>query len=204
MISIISELCSFEVAMCNIFVEKYKSFSDVQLIELARNNNQDAFETLFYRYLPLIKKLVSSITVAGSDYEDLLQDSTISFYYAVQMYDEQLASFATFLSVCVNRSLKSTIRRASAQKRIPEELFTNIDDNSVEVLKTVSAEEEFFGVQSASDTSNEIRTKLSDLEFKVLRSFLNTESYDKTAAELAISRKTVDNALVRIRKKLNS
>ncbi len=189
--------------MCNIFVEKYNSFSDAELISLIRDNNQDAFETLFYRYLPLLKSIISKNTVLGSDFDDLLQDATISFYYAVQMFDFHSASFTTFLSVCVDRSLKSTIRKASAQKRIPEELVVPIDDSPV-TINALSAEEEFFVSRIDCDTSDKIRSKLSELEFCVLKSFLNTGSYDETAKDLNLSRKSVDNALSRVRKKFNS
>ena len=186
--------------MCNIFVEKYNSFSDEDLITLVRDNNQDAFETLFHRYLPLLKSIVSKNVAIKSDFDDLLQDATISFYYAVQMFDFHSASFSTFLSVCVDRSLKSTIRKASAQKRIPEELVVPIDDSPI-IINSKSAEEEFFGNRVDSDTSDKIRSKLSELEFCVLKSFLNTGSYDETAKQLNLTRKSVDNALSRIRKK---
>lgn len=189
--------------MCNLFVEKYNSYSDSELIASIRNNNQDAFEALFYRYLPLLKKLVAKSTSLG-EFDDLLQDATISFYYAVQMYDDSRASFGTFLSVCVDRSLKSTIRKASAQKRIPEELISDIDDTALELPPTQSAEQEYFDAELSKETSGDIEAKLSALEFRVLKSFLNTESYDSTAAELGVTRKTVDNALSRVRKKLNS
>ncbi len=189
--------------MCNIFVEKYKSFSDAELISKIRDNEQDAFEALFFRYLPLLRSIVSKNTSSDSDFDDLLQDATISFYYAVQMFDFHSASFSTFLSLCVDRSLKSTIRKASAQKRIPKELVVPIDESPVNV-NSKSAEDEFFGKGVSLDTSNEIKSKLSELEFKVLKSFINTESYDITAKELGLSKKSVDNAMLRIRKKFNS
>ena len=190
--------------MCKIFVEKYKNVSDNELICKIRQNDQDAFETLFYRYLPLIKRIIAKNAFAGNDYDDMLQDATISFYYAVQMYDSDSASFVTFLSLCVDRSLKSTIRKASAKKRIPEELIVPIDDNPEDRLKTLSAEEEYFGQADYDLASDKYKSRLSDMEFKVLSSFLDTESYDVTAERLGISRKSVDNAMVRIRKKLNS
>ncbi len=189
--------------MCNIFVEKYKSFSDSELISKIRNNEQDAFEALFYRYLPLLKSIVSKNITQECDFDDFLQDATISFYYAVQMFDFHSASFSTFLSVCVDRSLKSTIRKAYAQKRIPKELVVPIEDSPIAV-NVKSAEEEFFGKRVSHETTSALESKLSALEFKVLRSFLNTQSYELTANELDLSKKTVDNAMLRIRKKFNS
>jgi RNA polymerase sporulation-specific sigma factor len=189
--------------MCKKIVEKYENASDEQLITKIRENDQDAFETLFYRYLPTIRYIISKNAYTGSEPDDMLQDATISFYYAVQMFDFHSASFPTFLTICVDRSLKSTIRKAAAKKRIPEELIVPIDDKKVQI-KTYSAEEEFFHTTSSNDTSDFIESKLSALELNVLRSFVNSGSYDETAKELGLNKKSVDNAMARIRKKLNS
>ncbi len=189
--------------MCTSFVEKYNGLSDNDLILLSRDNDQDAFEILFYKYLPLLKKIIAKNNFFGGDFDDMLQDATISFYYAVQLYDFNSSAFSTFLSVCVDRSLKSTIRKASAQKRIPEGMIVPIDDGIDFGVNTKSAEEEYFGKNSVGDTTDSVKSRLSNLEFKVLVAYLNTGSYDAAALELGLSRKSVDNALLRIRKKLN-
>ena len=188
--------------MCTSFVEKYNELSDKELIVLSRDNDQDAFEVLFYRYLPLLKKIITKNNLLGSDFDDMLQDATISFYYAVQLYDFESSAFATFLSVCVDRSLKSTIRKATAQKRIPEGLIVPIDDGIDFGVNTKSAEEEYFGNNALGETTDELKSRLSELEFKVLVTYLSNGSYDVTAHELGLTRKAVDNALVRIRQKL--
>lgn len=190
--------------MCRKFVEKYNVMSDSELIELIRNNDHNAFETLFYRYLPYIKSIVSKNIRSDYEYDDMLQDATISFYYATQMYDFHSSSFSTFLSLCINRSLKSTIRKASAKKRIPENLIDAIDEKVEGSFNTLSAEQEYFDKNSENDASDVFKSKLSELEFRVLKSFLSTESYDATATLLGMSRKSVDNAIQRIRRKFNS
>jgi len=189
--------------MLRIFVEKYKNLSDEELITKIRDNNQEAFEALFVRHLPRINFLVSKNCKSVSDKEDMFQDATISFYYATQMFDFHSSSFATFLSLCIERSLKSTIKKATAQKRIPSDLLVPIDDTLADNIKVSSAEEEFFDKDSLSQKESDILSKLSEKEVLVLKSFLKTGSYDSTAKELSISRKSVDNALVRIRRKLN-
>lgn len=194
--------CYFEVIMLKIFVEKYNNLSDEELITKIRNNDQEAFEALFIRYFSRISYLVSKNCKAESEKEDMFQDATISFYYATQMYDFHSSSFATFLTICIERSFNSTIKKATAQKRIPKEMLVFIDDNVAEEIKVVSAEEEFFDKNSVAETKIDILSKLSKMEVSVLKSFLKTGSYDETAKELSISRKAVDNALVRIRKKL--
>ena len=190
--------------MCKRFVEKYNIMSDDDLITLSRQNDQDAFEVLFHKYLPLLKKIIGKNNFVGSDFEDMLQDATISFYYAVQMFDFKSSSFPTFLSLCVDRSLKSTIRKATAKKRIPDGLLISMDDGVDINANSLSAEEEFFGKASAGETADSIMSQLSKLEFKVLITYLETGNYEHTAAKLGLTKKSVDNALFRIRKKLGS
>ena len=190
--------------MLNIFVEKYNDLSDNELITKIRNNDQEAFETLFARYLPKINALISKTYLGSFEREDILQDATISFYYATQMFDFSSSSFSTFLSICVERSLKSTIKKASALKRIPDNMLVSFEEHAEGNLNTISAEEAFFVKDSSLNAASKITDKLSKLELSVLNSFLKTGSYDATAKELLVSRKTVDNALVRIRRKINS
>ncbi len=189
--------------MLKIFVEKYNNLSDEELITKIRDNDQEAFEALFVRHLSRISYLVSKNCKDNCDKDDMFQDATISFYYATQMYDFRSSSFATFLSLCVERSLKSTIKKAEAKKRIPTDMIVPIDDNSVDCIKVISAEEVFFDKDSKAKKETDILSKLSKKEIMVLKSFLKTGSYDETAKELSIDRKAVDNALVRIRRKLN-
>lgn len=191
--------------MCKNFVEKYNNLSENELILLIREDNQDAFETLFNRYSPLIKHIISKNITTDEDFDDMLQDATISFYYAVQMFDFRSASFSTFLTLCVERSLKSSLRKNMAKKRIPKELIVPIDESPEGSFKTASAEETFFNNTVSLDTlSDKFKDVLSEMELNVLKSFLNTESYELTANELGISKKSVDNALLRVRKKLNT
>lgn len=191
--------------MCKKFVEKYNNLSDEELILLIRDNDEDAFSFLFDKYLPLIKHIISKNLLSGDDFDDMLQDATISFYYAAQMFDFHSASFPTFLTLCVERSLKSTLRKGMAKKRIPKELIVSFDEGHNEKLKTASAEETFFDRESSSaEISEMFKDKLSKMELDVLKSFLVTESYEQTAKELNLSKKSVDNALLRVRRKLSS
>ncbi len=190
--------------MLNNFVEKYNILSDEELITKIRDNDEEAFEVLFARHLPRIKYLISKNNSNNNDIEDLLQDATISFYYAAQLYDFNSSSFSTFLSLCIERSLKSTIRKASAKKRIPSSMLVSFNEGINNQLRANSAEEDFFVKDDNDLKKSDIISKLSKLELKVLKSYLSTCSYDLTAKELSLPRKSVDNALCRIRRKLNS
>lgn len=188
--------------MCNNFVEKYSNLSDYELIILSRNEDDYAFNQLFERYRRLIGQICSKHTQDSIDYEDLLQEATISFYYAVLFYDFKSSSFSTFISVCVDRGVISAIKKSTAKKRVPKSMLIpleeDIDSSELDPEKLV------LNRESSIEASTEIKSRLSPLEFKVLTEFLKYGSYDVVAESLGISRKSVDNALARLRKKFDS
>ena len=188
--------------MCKDFVEKYGNLSDDELILLSRNEDDYAFNQLFERYRHLLGQICSKHTQDSIDYEDLMQEATISFYYAVLFYDFKSSSFSTFISVCVDRGVISAIKKTTAKKRVPRSMLVplEVDINSSEL----NPENLVLNKERRIEASAEIRSKLSDLEFKVLTEFLKFGSYDAVAESLEITKKSVDNALARLRKKFDS
>lgn len=187
--------------MCKLFVEKYKELSDFELIKLIQQDDEQAFNILFTRYLPLIKTIVSKHIENLSDFEDMLQEATISFYYATIFYDFHSSSFKTYFSLCIERSILSSVKKSLAKKRIPKNMVINIDDS--EIVSGDENPEHILITKEETDTIfNHINNKLSDFENAVLSSYLKTGSYEETAMALSVERKSVDNALFRIRKKL--
>ena len=96
----------------------------------------------------------------------------------------------------------TAVKKAVAKKRIPTNLIVSLNDEVI----TVSEDPEQLVLEREAHkaVSVEISNRLSDLELSVLKSFLITGSYDETASSLGLSRKSVDNALCRVRKKLDS
>ena len=187
--------------MCKLFVETYNNLTDSELIYKIRENDEEAFKVLYSRYSSMIYGIVNKYS-SDSDTDDLLQEANISFYYATQFFDFQSASFSTFSSVCVERGVITAVKKAVAKKRIPTNLIVSLNDE----VMTVSEDPEQLVLEREAHkaVSVEISNRLSDLELSVLKSFLITGSYDETASSLGLSRKSVDNALCRVRKKLDS
>ena len=183
------------------FDESYLSLSDDDLILKVRDNDSSAYGALFERYKNNIKRIVDKYS-ALLDKEDLLQEASISFYYAIQFFDFQSASFSTFSSVCVERSIISAVNKTNAKKRIPTELIVPLGDEVVS--ESDDPENVVLQKEAHALVSEQIVNKLSEFELLVLKSYLATGSYDDTATELSVSRKSVDNALSRVRRKLDS
>lgn len=187
--------------MCKLFVETYNNLSDSELIYRIRENDSEAYRILAERYAPLIKRIVAKYS-APSDSDDLTQEANISFYYAAMFFDFQSSSFATFSSVCVERGVLTAVKKNAAKKRVPASLIVSLND---EVIDASEDPEKLFLEREAHElVSEEIVNRLSELELLVLKSYLSTGSYHATAKELSLSRKSVDNALARVRRKLDS
>ena len=152
----------------------------------------------------------------GADREDLLQEGMIGFFKAVRDYDSsKSASFRTFADVCVARQIYTAIRNATRDKHIPLNRYESLykpaydesDDHFIDVLDADAAldPEELFLRQEYSDTiERAINESLTPLERSVLELYLSGMTYSEIANELGRGTKAVDNALQRIRRKLEA
>lgn len=179
----------------------YSNLTDAQLIHMVRENDNEAYIVLLDRYTPMINAIVTKYA-NPSDRDDLTQEANLSFYYAAQFFDFQSSSFKTFSSVCVERSIISALSKSNAKKRIPSELIVPLDDDVMS--HSDDPESMLLQKEAREQVAEQIVNKLSEFELSVLRSFLKTGSYDETAAALSVTRKSVDNALLRVRRKLDS
>ena len=187
--------------MCKKIVQTYNNLSDSELIYKVRENDNEAFRALSERYSSMIRRIVRRYS-GNTDSDDLTQEASISFYYAIQFFDFQSSSFATFSSVCVERGVLTAVKKNAAKKRVPADLIVPLND---EVLVASGDPEEVLLEREAhAKVSEEIANRLSRFELSVLKRYLSTGSYDDTAKELSVSRKSVDNALLRVRRKLDS
>ena len=188
--------------MANLENRTYDSLEDSELIHLVRENDNEAYITLSKRYSAMIKSIVAKYA-DSSNLDDLTQEANISFYYAAQFFDFQSSSFKTFSSVCVERGVLAVLKKNTAKKRIPANLIIPLSDDEV-VNISENPEHLFIEKEEGKTVLSEIEKRLSALEMTVLKSYLSSGSYDLTALELGISRKSVDNALLRVRKKLDT
>ncbi|HHW46801.1 MAG TPA: sigma-70 family RNA polymerase sigma factor [Clostridiales bacterium] len=188
--------------------QELDSLDDNQLIELARENDEQAIACLIHRYAPLVSSRVAAFCGSGIEYEDLVQEGLIGLLGAIRVFDSTSSSFFTFARICIDRMLITAVRSISRQKQIPkhrilnftEPNFQTIDENAENLVddpaEIVIAREEFFKFKDKALNS------LSKLEYGVLCSFLKGYNYEEIARQLDISTKSVDNALQRIRRKL--
>lgn len=183
----------------------YNDLSDEQLVKHAKRGEQSAYSEIFDRYKEIVKIKARTFYIAGGDNDDIIQEGMIGLFNAVRDYDgEKGFSFSTFAGICIERQIATAIKKASSKKNSP--LNTSVpmpeDDNSKEANETVNPESILIDRERAEGMENSLRTSLSRFENLVLDMLLEGMKYDEIAEEMGISRKSSDNAIQRIKRKM--
>ena len=185
--------------------------TDEQLVLLAKEGNSEAELELFNKYRSLINKYSRGYFLVGGDVEDLIQEGMIGLYKAIKNYSQEKdASFATFASLCIRRQIQSAIRNASTQKNkilssaVP---ITDEEDDDYGIFSITSADrpdQKLINKQTNEEIFSQLKKMLSPLEFDVLKSYLAGLTYEQISQKTNLSKKSIDNALSRIKNKLSS
>ena len=181
------------------FVENNNKMTDNEVISQINAGNYELLSVIIERYLPLIVKIAKQY-LPSAQLEDAVQEATFALYSAIKNYDGQKATFKTFATVCIKRSVISILRKTNALKSVPQELISSIDE--VEITDINTPEEILIEKEDYKALTNNIKLELSDMEYNVLELFLSGKGYSDIAKALGITEKSVDNALARIRKKI--
>jgi RNA polymerase sporulation-specific sigma factor len=194
--------------------------SDDELVMRARGGDEAALEHLLIRYKNFARVKARSYFLVGADKEDIVQEGMIGLYKAIRDYkDDKQSSFRAFAELCITRQIITAIKTATRQKHIPLNSYVSLnrplsqDDGGepdrvlVDVLAThtmadpvelvISSEE----VRQMQTSFGEI---LSDLESHVLSLYIEGKSYQEIAASLKRHVKSIDNALQRIKRKVEA
>lgn len=197
-------------------MDKYKKMSDNELVALSQQGDSAALETILLRYKPLVHKKSQPYYLAGGDDDDIVQEGLIGLYKAVMDFDkDRFPLFNVFAGVCIERRILSAVKKASRQKHSPLNSYVSLsgnafDNDGVAVGDIIDSgrgedpEKIVIERESVSGLEGKINNALSPLEMKVLLSYLNGSSYKETADLLNKDVKAVDNAMQRIKKKLES
>ena len=191
-----------------------KNISDEKLAAMAQNHNSGAEEFLIGKYKGLVRLKSRSYFLIGADREDVMQEGMIGLFKAIRDFDaSKTASFMTFADMCITRQIISAIKSATSKKHIPLNSYVSLskpDDDSmhfhvgiVSDSKTCASPEEILISQESKNMMEiNLAEKLSSLEFQVLSLYLQGLTYQEIAQIIDRGEKSVDNAIQRIRKKV--
>ena len=138
----------------------------------------------------------------GYDIDDLVQVATLGFYSAIQAYDFKSASFSTFCYTSTRRMLIALVRKGFKKSSVPESFVVHFEDETLNICSGSNPEQELIAKEEYYRLREKITNILSENERVVLFEYLKGMNYSQIALKLNVSRKTVDNALQRVRKKL--
>ncbi len=203
------------VARRPVVVQSYQDMGDEQIVDCAKSGDEFAAEFLINKYRNFVRVKAKAYFLIGADREDIIQEGMIGLYKAIRDFRrEKLSSFRAFAELCITRQIITAIKTATRQKHIPLNSYISLnkpiyDEDSdrtlLDVISSikVSDPEELVINQEASETMRErIRKNLSDLECRVLTAYLEGKSYQEMATELKRHVKSIDNALQRVKRKL--
>ncbi len=189
--------------------------SDEDLIEHVRSGDGSALDLLIERYKAFVRAKARSYFLIGADREDIVQEGMIGLYKAIRDFrDDKLASFKAFAELCVTRQIITAIKTATRQKHVPLNSYISLDkpiyDEESErtlldiISGAVVADPEELMIHREEFDAIEIQMKelLSELERDVLILYLDGRSYQEIAEDLSRHVKSIDNALQRVKRKL--
>lgn len=194
---------------------EFEEMSDEEAVEAVRAGSSEALEYLINKYRNFVRAKARSYFLIGADREDIVQEGMIGLYKSIRDYrGDKLTSFKAFAELCITRQIITAIKTATRQKHIPLNSYVSLDkpiydeDSDRTLLDVICGskisdpeelvinQEEFNGLE---EKMSEI---LSDLERRVLMLYLDGRSYQEIAEDLDRHVKSIDNALQRVKRKL--
>ncbi len=166
----------------------YDGMTDEEIALLAQQGDADASEYLLNKYKNFVRSKARSYFLVGADHEDIVQEGMIGLFKAFRDFKpDKLASFHAFAELCVTRQIITADRT----------LMDVITEG-----RSADPEELLIGQESYVSIESQIDEALSPLERRVLAAYLDGKSYQEIAVMLGRHVKSIDNALQRVKHKL--
>ena len=188
---------------------------DEDIVGMIREGDEDALEFLINKYKNFVRAKARSYFLIGADREDIIQEGMIGLYKAIRDFrGDKLSSFRAFAELCITRQIITAIKTATRQKHIPLNSYISLnkpiyDEDSDRTLldiisgsKIADPEELIVSKEEFDNIEEKMGEILSSLEWKVLMYYLEGKSYQEIAVDLKRHVKSIDNALQRVKRKV--
>lgn len=202
-LSIIINFCDFD------------NMLDEEIVAITRDGSTIAEEYLIHKYRNYVKAKAKSYFLIGADKDDIYQEGMIGLYKAIRDFKpDKLSSFRAFAELCITRQIITAIKTATRQKHIPLNSYISLnkpiydeesDRTLMDILSTIhisNPEELIISREERLKIERKMSEVLSDLEIDVLKCYLDGKSYQEIACDLDRHAKSIDNALQRVKRKL--
>ncbi len=199
----------------HIAVGGYADMADEDIVARYQAGDALAAEYLLNKYKNFVRSKARSYFLIGADHEDIVQEGMIGLFKAVRDFRaDKLTSFRAFAELCITRQIITAIKTATRQKHIPLNSYVSLnkpiyDDDSDRTLMDVleegrglSPEDELISREDMAGIHLRLQEVLSPLEKKALSLYLDGHSYQEIAQLLHRGTKSIDNALQRVKRKM--
>jgi RNA polymerase sporulation-specific sigma factor len=189
---------------------------DREYISKIKTGDKSALNFIMEKYRNFVYMKAKPFFMVGAEKDDIIQEGMIGLYKAINGFDEDKeVSFKVFADLCIRRQIMTAVKASTRQKHMPLNSYLSLnktvfdDESDREVIEmldletvpdpldTITTHETY---QKVEETMNKV---LSDFELKVLNEYVNGASYVEIANKLDSHVKAIDNAVQRIKKKVD-
>lgn len=193
-----------------------KDMSDEELVVEVRSGSDQAIDLLLHRYRHYARSKARTYFLAGADKEDIVQEGMIGLYKAIRDFQaDKNTAFRAFAELCMTRQIITAIKTATRQKHQPLNSYVSLDkptsdddDDDRSIGDSISAKvvmdpaELVVSAEELANIKASVGKVLSVFETEVLQLYMDGKSYQQIADMLGRHVKSIDNALQRIKRKL--
>lgn len=195
----------------------YSTLPDEKLIALLQNGDENVMDYLLDKYKSIVRRKARTMFLVGGDTDDLIQEGMIGLYKAIRDYDiVKETSFLTFANVCIDRQIYTAINASNRKKHGPlnsyipilagddanngneEFVFENQYNSSMN-----NPEELYIDRENVAYIEKSLEKILSKFELEVIHMYIDGSGYQEIANRMDKKPKAIDNALQRIKSKVN-
>lgn len=195
------------------------------LLKNAQNGDEKALNDLMQAYKPLVTVIARKYFLINATLDDLIQEGMLGLFKAFRSYNANSSTtFKTYASLLIKRQIQSALVKNNRNKNLPLNTYFSIN-NQGKILVSVKGEDEenteedngFFVTstnltpeeniifrEKINEVDNYVNSLLSNYEKKVLRYYVKGLNYVEIAGILKKEPKSIDNALRRIKIKLQA
>src|SRR5438477_1495137 len=191
--------------------------NDDELVARFQDGDGDALNVLLERYRRFARAKARSYFIVGGDADDIEQEGMIGLFKAARDFrPDRQSSFRAFAELCITRQVITAIKTATRQKHQPLNGYVSISgvrggddpgERSVEDLLddhyVADPADEVVSKERMDNMRRSMAEMLSGLEVDVLRLYVEGKSYYEIGTQLGRHVKSIDNALQRIKRKLD-
>lgn len=193
----------------------YDQLVEERVVEMARDGELKALEYMITKYKNFVRSKAKSYFIIGADKEDIIQEGMIGLFKAIRDFKaEREACFRAFAELCITRQMITAIKTATRQKHMPLNAYVSLnkpisEEDSERTLMDVltsdhptNPEDIFISQEEYSRLRITMQEELSEFELQVLQYYLDGRTYQEIGKDLDRHVKSIDNALQRVKRKL--